>query len=478
VALRTVAEAREAGLWTALAVPALVFMPNAGGSILGMGYRIWQAATFSLLALAVASTVGSRRSSLRRGVLVGVLCAFAGLCRTEWGVIAGAAAMLCTFSVRSPRRGKEIAGVALGFLAIFGGTIAFFLQVAGRRAVVEDGKLFLTGLPAETRTFLVDFSGVRDWPGGVLEMLYASLALCGLVAALRVAATAREDRRRIRREFLFLAAVLVLLAGLAAAGGATGLSLFSAAPLLCAVAIPVGLRERTREGAALAGFGLAGVLSSYRRPFHIGDGGYVGPPLLFAFVAAAGLLAILARRERNASIAARFHRLATGVRVSLVVLGFVARFAHYRGDERRPIPGTQGMLSGSDETRDRLMAAVRTIRRSSRTDETLVVFPEGEVLNFLTQRPNPIRHKLYIPGYLNAENEAEVLEELRHAKPGMIVLWPRLAGEYGRGFFGDGYGARILVWVRKEYRLVDVGRSPALSRSFEAYRRRSDAEPR
>ena len=54
-ALRRVADRASAALWTALAIPALVFMPNAGGSILGMGFRIWQAAAFALVAIALAS---------------------------------------------------------------------------------------------------------------------------------------------------------------------------------------------------------------------------------------------------------------------------------------------------------------------------------------------------------------------------------------------------------------------------------------
>ena len=37
-ALRRVTGRSEARLWTALAIPALAFMPNSGGAILGMGY--------------------------------------------------------------------------------------------------------------------------------------------------------------------------------------------------------------------------------------------------------------------------------------------------------------------------------------------------------------------------------------------------------------------------------------------------------
>ncbi len=86
-ALRRVSGRREAFLWTALAIPVLIFMPNSGGAILGMGYRSWHPASFSLLAVACASRI-DRRSAVPRAVLVGTLCAFAGLSRTEWGLMA------------------------------------------------------------------------------------------------------------------------------------------------------------------------------------------------------------------------------------------------------------------------------------------------------------------------------------------------------------------------------------------------------
>src|SRR6266542_1810831 len=64
-ALRRVTARREAILWTALAIPALVFMPNSGGAILGMGYRIWHPAGFALAGCGLASLPGPCRNTLR-----------------------------------------------------------------------------------------------------------------------------------------------------------------------------------------------------------------------------------------------------------------------------------------------------------------------------------------------------------------------------------------------------------------------------
>jgi hypothetical protein len=76
-----------------------------------------------------------------------------------------------------------------------------------------------------------------------------------------------------------------------------------------------------------------------------------------------------------------------------------------------------------------------------------VVFPEGELLNYLSGRRNPLRNKLYIRGYLNEDNEDEILRELSKARPRAIVIGRRRTGEYGASRFGTDYAVRIGRWI-------------------------------
>ena len=73
------------------------------------------------------------------------------------------------------------------------------------------------------------------------------------------------------------------------------------------------------------------------------------------------------------------------------------------------------------------------------------------MLNFLSGRPNPLRQKLYIPGYLTADNELALLDDLNRNRPRAIVIWNRPTGEYGRGSFGVDYAMRINRWIRENY---------------------------
>ncbi|HEY3124706.1 MAG TPA: hypothetical protein VGK70_11690 [Thermoanaerobaculia bacterium] len=452
VAFRRATGRAEAALWIALAVPALVFMPNAGGSILGMGFRMWHAAAFGLLAIAYAVRPGARHS-LRSALTVGSLCALAGLCRTEWGLAILGACVLAVGVQRNFRAGfaREAALVAAAALSVFGGVMALFIAASTPAAVLSDAPVLLIGVPELTRRNVL-VAGLRDWPGGLGPLLYSSATWIGAFLVIEFAALRGYARDRLRRRVPWFFAIAVVLLLTASTGGASGASLWSAAPAACAAGLVVGIRRRPRpDAAALAGYGLAGLLLSHRRLFFMTDAPYVGPPLLFAFCCAAALLRLVVVSEKKQLFR---HRLRSGILAGIAVVAtaaFAGRVLRYASDDRVPVPGTDGMLSAQPELSREIANLAAAVRRNTRQGEGLVVFPEGEVLNFLTDRPNPLPHKLYLPGYLTVRNEEEILSELKRARPAAVVIWKRPTGEYGPARFGEDYGRPISRWIEENY---------------------------
>jgi hypothetical protein len=452
-AIRRVASRTEALLWSAFAIPALVFMPNSGGAVLGMGYRMWHAATFALLAIAVL--VGPRETHPgRRALLAGGLAGLAGLCRTEWGLATILVAVLVALRGEKDRRRAARAGLAVagGFLLVFGGVFALFGVAAGWPALLRDAPVFLFNLPAETRAHAA-FSGGSGWPDGVWTLLYSSAIWLAAFLLMDIVALRKLDPTRARRRLPWLAALLGLFAAAAWGGGAlAGGLVWSAAPLVCAVSCVVGLRSgRAPVATALFGFGMLGLLPSHRRFFFIGDGAYVGPPLLFAVVCAAGLTSMAVSREPNSAAREGLRRGVAVLVVLLIGVAFAVRLVEYGRDDRVVIRGTAGFLTARPELAREIEDLGAAVRAGSSDGEGLVVFPEGEVLNFLSGRRNPIRHKLYLPGYVNAANEGEIVRELQAAAPAAVVIWRRSLGEYGSGPFGENYGRLIRRWIDRNY---------------------------
>jgi hypothetical protein len=452
VVIDRVAGRRQAMAWTALAVPALVFMPHAGGLLLGMGYRIWHAAGFALAAVAAAS--GGRRRSAGLALLAGAFAGLAGLCRTEWGLAAVAGCLLALSVSRRSLRGFPRAAAAslAAFLVVLGGGLGYFVLRAGSAAVLRDGHVLLFGLPPETREFFLAFSGIRDWPRGLAQLVYSTAMWAGAALVVEIVALGPTERGLARRRGRLLLLLLAVLAGAALCGGASGAVLFSAAPAVSAAALWLGLRRAGRpRAAALAACGFLGLILSYRRPFHIGDSAYVGPPLLFAFVCAAGLSAAFAHRRAAGASRRRLSRALLAASAGLTAFAFAGRVLQYASDERIPIAATGGMLSADAATAKEVVSLSEEIRNGSSPREGLVVIPEGEVLNFLSGRANPLRDKLYIPGYLTRANENAVLGEISRARPAAVVLWFRTTSEYGPGAFGSEYGRDLAAWIRSHY---------------------------
>jgi hypothetical protein len=449
-AVRRVGGRRQAFLWTALAVPVLVFMPNAGGSILGMGYRSWHPATFSLLAVTAAARC-DRRTWMAKALLVGTMCALAGLSRTEWGLMALAASIL-TFGLARGAASRRLRCAAVAAAAAFVGffaVVGLFVALAGKQAVLSDGSLFLTGVSPETRRFLVAFSRVREWPSGLAELAY-SAAVWSAAVLLALAYALR--RRKPRRVWAGLAATALVAAIAALAGGVRGAVLFSAAPLVSLAGLLAGFLRRGRPGAAaLGGLGLMGLLAAHRRPFHIGDTPYVAPQLLFAFACAAGLLHLLCASRRAADERRSLVRAGAVALSFLVAAAFAFRIRQYAEMETVWIPGTGRMLSAGAPVAAEIAATASAVRAAEPEASSLVVFPEGQVLNFLSRKPNPLRQKLYIPGYLRAANEPELLADLQRTRPGAIVVWPRSTEEYGPAAFGVDYGREVFAWIERNY---------------------------
>ncbi len=98
----------------------------------------------------------------------------------------------------------------------------------------------------------------------------------------------------------------------------------------------------------------------------------------------------------------------------------------------------------------------------------LFVIPNGSALNYLLRIPNPTpypwidMHALYISG------EEVILSALREHSPPLIVLIDTNGGEFGFGLPGDQVvGAKVLRWIRENYRTLMVLRRDGSATSAE-----------
>lgn len=109
-------------------------------------------------------------------------------------------------------------------------------------------------------------------------------------------------------------------------------------------------------------------------------------------------------------------------------------------------------------------------------EETMVVFPEGVSINFMTGRDNPTRYHTFVPSLVAIIGEDNILRQLELHAIDYILITNRPTFEYGYPFFGIHYGRSIAQWIVDNYSLEKViGPFPFTSQEFGAaiYKKKS-----
>lgn len=111
---------------------------------------------------------------------------------------------------------------------------------------------------------------------------------------------------------------------------------------------------------------------------------------------------------------------------------------------------------------------------------SLLVLPEGALINYGARRRAPTSYFNYMPPEVAMFGEEPMLDALKASPPDAIVLVHRETSEYGVPFFGKDYGSRLYAWVRERYRPVKLWSLDPKERPFEPGTRHAIAllEPR
>jgi hypothetical protein len=102
------------------------------------------------------------------------------------------------------------------------------------------------------------------------------------------------------------------------------------------------------------------------------------------------------------------------------------------------------------------------LKRNAKRDDTLLVLPEGLMLNYLARLPCPVPPFFYYSVVTENGREAELVGKLERHSPEWIVTLPRNLQEYGIHRYGEraGAGADIMRWMGQHYDNVLVENGP------------------
>jgi hypothetical protein len=98
--------------------------------------------------------------------------------------------------------------------------------------------------------------------------------------------------------------------------------------------------------------------------------------------------------------------------------------------------------------------AIRFIQQRTTPNDEVLVLPQGTALNFLTGRNYPLREECIVPGVVEGEREAAVIERLAARRVPVVVIFNQLTPEYRDRAFGADYNQNLVRWIEEHYCLV------------------------
>ena len=114
-----------------------------------------------------------------------------------------------------------------------------------------------------------------------------------------------------------------------------------------------------------------------------------------------------------------------------------------------------------------LTKTLEFIDKSMSPQNTLVVMPDGIMLNYLSRRNNPSRYFEFTPNFVEATGEATIINDISRNRPSFIILTKKDTSEHGAKYFGADYALNIYSWIVNNYdKVVSIGDGKLISDEF------------
>ena len=163
---------------------------------------------------------------------------------------------------------------------------------------------------------------------------------------------------------------------------------------------------------------------------------------------------------RGVGLKSRLFRLLIACFIMFDLAYYVLLSDEAYGRKTHPVGSGKDRMVTYDPTYDPRGPAVNRllerIRQVVPREASLVLLPEGVMVNYLVRRTNPTPYLTFMPPEFAIYGETRMLEALQNDPPDFIVLLSKDTEEYGVGPFGKdpAYGSIMVAWVKAWYETV------------------------
>jgi len=169
------------------------------------------------------------------------------------------------------------------------------------------------------------------------------------------------------------------------------------------------------------------------------------------------------------------HKNGNGSIVKIMSLAILMSFAFaqhmvsnkYYSEKTAAISSGRDLFYGTPEVAENINLIVNKINNTLKPDDTLLVVPEGVMLNYLSRKTDPVRQTEFTPPAIDMWGEKSLLHQFVSAKPDYVILAKRDTSEFGLTQFGNDYGVSIMKQIKDKYKPIWlIGKKPDPEKNF------------
>lgn len=109
------------------------------------------------------------------------------------------------------------------------------------------------------------------------------------------------------------------------------------------------------------------------------------------------------------------------------------------------------------------------INKNTSPDDTIVILPESQFLNFVTKRPADNLYDSITPLYLETFGEENIIFHFKETRPKYFILNNRDSSDYGKKYICEDYGQNLCKFIKKDYEKIwEIGENKFM---LQIYRR-------
>lgn len=92
------------------------------------------------------------------------------------------------------------------------------------------------------------------------------------------------------------------------------------------------------------------------------------------------------------------------------------------------------------------------INKNINQKASILVIPEGSIINFLTDHPVGSMYDVLVPSYWQALGDNKIIFDIKKNSPDYIIINSRFVSEYGYHYFCDDYGIKTCNYIKSKYK--------------------------